>query len=254
MFFGTTNETQFLRDTTGNRRFWVAETPNAQPRKLLPSLAALDSETVRRIWGEAVTMYKAGEKLYLTPELETVASEIRESFEKENPKVGIIGEYLDRILPPGWEDMDTYTRRQWLETNAVGTVQRRTVCAFEIWAEGMRGNPDRIDRYALKEIHDIMAKLPGWQSSGRKQKTIKPYGRQRFYLRKDERIMANRRDYTNQAGYICPTENAAIRAIERECAKSKKRHKRKPRVLAEQDCARMGVQRDLHGGGRKRRR
>lgn len=134
MFFGTTNETQFLRDTTGNRRFWVAETPNAQPRKLLPSLAALDSETVRRIWGEAVTMYKAGEKLYLTPELETVASEIRESFEKENPKVGIIGEYLDRLLPPGWEDMDTYTRRQWLETNAVGTVQRRTVCAFEIWA------------------------------------------------------------------------------------------------------------------------
>lgn len=66
--------------------------------------------------------------------------------------------------------------------------------------------------------------------------------------------MANRRDYTNQAGYICPTENAAIRAIERECAKSKKRHKRKPRVLTEQDCARMGVQRDLHGGGRKRRR
>lgn len=63
--------------------------------------------------------------------------------------------------------------------------------------------------------------------------------------------MANRRDYTNQAGYICPTENAAIRAIERECAKSKKRHKHKPRVLTEQDCARMGVQRDLHGGDRK---
>ncbi len=45
--------------------------------------------------------------------------------------------------------------------------------------------------------------------------------------------MVNRRDYTNQAGYICPTENAAIQAIERECAKSKKRHKRKPRVLTE---------------------
>ncbi len=186
VFFGTTNETQFLRDTTGNRRFWVVETPNAQPRKLLPALAALDSETVRRIWGEAVTMYKAGEQLYLTPELEAVASEIQESFEEENPKVGIIGEYLDRLLPPGWDDMDTYARRQWLETNAVGTVERKAVCAFEIWAEGLRGNPDRIDRYALKEIHDIMAKLPGWRSSGRKQKTIKPYGRQRLYERMSE--------------------------------------------------------------------
>ena len=186
VFFGTTNETQFLRDTTGNRRFWVVETPNAQPRKLLPAFAALDSETVRRIWGEAVTMYKAGEQLYLTPELEAVASEIQESFEEENPKVGIIGEYLDRLLPPGWDDMDTYARRQWLETNAVGTVERKAVCAFEIWAEGLRGNPDRIDRYALKEIHDIMAKLPGWRSSGRKQKTIKPYGKQRFYERMSE--------------------------------------------------------------------
>lgn len=62
--------------------------------------------------------------------------------------------------------------------------------------------------------------------------------------------MANRRDYTNHAGYICPTENAAIRAIMQECPKPKKRHKRKPRVLTEQDCARMGIQRDPHGGGR----
>lgn len=63
--------------------------------------------------------------------------------------------------------------------------------------------------------------------------------------------MANRRDYTNQAGYICPTENAAIRAIERECAKSKKRRKRQPRVLTEQDCTRMGVQRHERGGEHK---
>lgn len=183
VFFGTTNETQFLRDTTGNRRFWVVETPNAIPRKLLPPLAALDDETVRLIWGEAVEIYKAGEQLYLSEELERVAAEIQEAFEEENPKVGIVADYLNRLLPEDWDDKDLYSRRQWLETDSEGTVPRRYVCAMEVWAEALGGNPDRLDRYAIKEVRGILAKLPGWHSRGRIQRTIRPYGRQRFYER-----------------------------------------------------------------------
>lgn len=181
VFIGTTNETQFLRDTTGNRRFWVVDTPND------PSLdmwEELDDETVRLIWAEAVKRYKAGEQLFLPRELEAKAREVQETYEEENPRAGIVAEYLDRLLPDGWEDTDIYTRKQWLETDVKGVTRRTTVCTLEIWVEALGGNPDKMDRYAAKEIRDIMAGLPEWRHRGNQRLTIKPYGRQRYFERR----------------------------------------------------------------------
>lgn len=180
IFIGTTNEAQFLRDTTGNRRFWVVDTPNDPTRDLWQELTP---ETIKLIWGEAVELYRNGEQLYLPEELEATAREIQETCEEENPRAGIVAEYLERLLPEGWEGLDLYTRRQWLETDAVGTIKRTHVCTMEIWAEALGGNPDKIDRYVGKEIREIMARLPGWRRRGSKQLTIKPYGRQRYYER-----------------------------------------------------------------------
>lgn len=182
IFIGTTNETQFLRDTTGNRRFWVVDTPNDPPRDMWEELTP---ETVRLIWAEAVEIYRKGEELYLPRELEKVAREVQEMYEEENPKAGIVADYLDRLLPEGWENQDLYTRRQWLETDAVGTVQRETVCTLEIWAEALGGNPDKMDRYASKEIRDIMAGLPNWRHQGNDRPSFGPYGRQRYYKRSE---------------------------------------------------------------------
>lgn len=180
IFIGTTNETQFLRDVTGNRRFWVVDTPNEPARNLWKDLTP---DIVKLIWGEAKEFYKKGEKLYLPPNLEQVAREVQESYEEENPNVGIVAEYLDRLLPEDWENLDTYTRLQWLETDAVGTVKRQYVCSREILIEALGMSYNRIDRYALKEARDIMYKIPGWKSAGRKQKRIKPHGLQRYYER-----------------------------------------------------------------------
>ena len=183
IFIGTTNEQQFLRDTTGNRRFWVVDTPN-EPR--LDFWEDLTPEKVRSIWGEAVELYKAGEALYLPKELERTAREVQESYEEENPRAGIIAEYLERLLPKDWDNLDLFSRRAWLESDAVGTVKRTTACTLEIWAEALGGNPDKIDRYVAKEIRDIMAGLSGWTHRGAKQRTIRPYGRQRYYERREE--------------------------------------------------------------------
>lgn len=180
IFVGTTNETEFLRDTTGNRRFWVVDTPNEPTRDMWQELTPA---TVRLVWGEAVELYKRGESLYLPKELEAVAREVQSSYEEDNPRAGLVAEYLERLLPEGWETLDTYTRRQWLETDAVGTIERRTVSIIEIWAEALGGNPDRMDRYAIKEVRDIMAGLPGWKRQGNLKLLVKPYGRQKYYKR-----------------------------------------------------------------------
>lgn len=180
IFIGTTNETQFLRDTTGNRRFWVVDTPNKPARDMWEELTP---EAIGQIWAEAVAIYRKGEKLYLPRELEKVAREVQEAYEEENPRAGIIADYLDRLLPDGWEAMDLYARRSYLEGEAEGRTKRQTVCILEIWAEALGGNPDKLDRYAIKEIRDIMTTLPEWKRSGNKRTTIRPYGRQRYYER-----------------------------------------------------------------------
>ena len=184
IFIGTTNETQFLRDTTGNRRFWVVDTPNDPTHDLWEELTP---DTVRQVWAEAVSIYKKGEPLYLPKELEATAREVQEAYEEETPRAGIVAEYLDRDLPEGWDEMDTFSRRTWLESEAVGTIQRTHVCTMEIWAEALGQNPDRFDRYAGKEIRDIMASMKGWRAQGRQQRTFKLYGRQRYFERSEDK-------------------------------------------------------------------
>ena len=183
IFIGTTNETQFLRDSTGNRRFWVVDTPNKPTHDMWTELTP---EVIGQIWAEAVQIYLKGEELYLPRELEAAAREIQETYEEENPRAGIVAEYLDRLLPDGWEGMDLYARRSYLEGGAEGRTRRTTVCIMEIWAEALSGNPDKLDRYVIKEIRDIMASLPEWRRSGNKRTTIRPYGRQRYYERSVE--------------------------------------------------------------------
>lgn len=178
IFIGTTNESTFLRDTTGNRRFWVVDTPNAPARDMWEELTP---ETVRLIWGEAWDYYKKGETLYLSAELEAAAREIQELYEEEDPRAGIVAQFLERKLPANWEGMDLYSRRQWLEGSDPGTVERTTVCGYEIWAEALGQNPDRMDPYEGKRIRALMEKQPGWKNQGSMRITTGPYGRQRYY-------------------------------------------------------------------------
>ena len=181
IFVGSTNETQFLRDATGNRRFWVVDTPNDPPKDFWEEFTP---ETIQRIWAEAVMLYQKGEPLYLSKKMEAVAREVQDAYTEESPRAGIVAEYLDRLLPTGWDDMDLYSRRTWLESGAEGAVPRQFVCTLEIWAEALSGNPDKLDRYGIKEIGDIMTALPEWKRS-KNRRVIKPYGRQRYYERKE---------------------------------------------------------------------
>ncbi|MFA4037311.1 VapE domain-containing protein [Clostridioides difficile] len=65
---GTTNDKEFLRDKTGNRRFWPID---AGVKKINKSIfnGQLDNER-NQIWAEAVELYKANEQLYLSDEAE----------------------------------------------------------------------------------------------------------------------------------------------------------------------------------------
>ncbi|MBR0365848.1 MAG: hypothetical protein IJH94_03490, partial [Clostridia bacterium] len=57
----TNNETGFLRDITGNRRFWPIRVPADSEKKSWQ----LTDDDVRQIWAETMVIYHSGEKLYL---------------------------------------------------------------------------------------------------------------------------------------------------------------------------------------------
>jgi predicted P-loop ATPase len=188
VFFGTSNNKDFLRDPTGNRRFWPVDTMQRLFTKDV--FAELTEDEVGQIWAEAVELYRCGEKLYLSPELEAEAQRVQAEHSEQDERVGMIEKYLDTLLPDNWEEMDTYARRAWLagdELQPVGTVQRERVCMAEIWCEVLGGKQQDMNRYNTKELHDIMRRLSGWKDAGRVMRFNK-YGTQRGYVRAAESV------------------------------------------------------------------
>lgn len=183
VFFGTTNDKEFLRDKTGNRRFWVVDVGIIQPK-----LSLWNDFDVDQVWAEAVELYRNGENLYLDDNLEKVAIEKQLEHLEESPKAGLIREYLERLLPVNWEQMSIEERRRFIQDDdfgetAKGTVVRDKVCIAEVWVELLNGNPGKISYADAREIGDVLRSTPGWEEVSN-LRFGKIYGRQRGFRRK----------------------------------------------------------------------
>ncbi len=185
VFFGTTNaENGYLRDVTGNRRYWNVKVNGKG--KYHPW--ELDDETVRQIWAEVILIAKAGEKLYLPVELEEYAQGEQRMAMEQDDREGLVRTYLDMLLPENWPQMDIHDRRSFLDdpgepTSPVGTVKRTEVSNIEIWCECFskpKADLKPSDSYAISAI---MAKIGGWEKLSY-PKYIPIYGSQRVYRRK----------------------------------------------------------------------
>ena len=187
VFFGTTNsENGYLRDITGNRRYWNVKVPGTGKYKPWD----LTKETVEQIWAEVVVMAKAGEKLYLKPELEEYAKEEQRAAMEYDDREGLVLAYLEMLLPENWKDMDSYKRREYVRdagdpTRPVGTVRRMEVSNIEIWTECFGKPKEDMKRMDSYNISAIMARMEGWQK-GTALKYRDNYGKQRVYVRAEQ--------------------------------------------------------------------
>ncbi|MEG0835297.1 MAG: VapE family protein, partial [Christensenellaceae bacterium] len=168
----------FLRDRTGNRRFWPIEV-GIEP--MVKDFADFDEE-VDQVWAEAYKLYKEGETLYLDAKVEAEARKQQDRHSEESEKTGLIQEYLEHKLPESWADMNLYERRDWLESDEVGTVDRHKVCVAEIWCEVFGGDPKNLNSLVSREINGILRRLPDWEDVNR-LKFGKLYGQQRAFVR-----------------------------------------------------------------------
>lgn len=186
VFFGTTNaESGYLRDTTGNRRFWPVKTPGTGIKHSWD----LTPELICQIWAETLVYVKQGEKLYLSAELEALSkAEQREAMESDE-REGLVRLYLDTLLPEDWDGMDIFERRNFLtgsdfgDTQKLGTVKRTQVSNMEIWCECFGKERANIRRTDSNELTAILARL-GWKRLDSKVR-IPLYGPQYVFVPKE---------------------------------------------------------------------
>ena len=185
VFFGTTNaESGYLRDTTGNRRFWPIKTPGTGVKHSWDMTA----EEISQIWAEVMVYVKNGEKLHLPPEIENLAkAEQREAMESDE-REGLVRDYLETLLPTEWDNMSLYERRNFLngsefgDTNHQGTVSRTAVTNMEIWCECFGKERANLKRTDSNELISILTKI-GWKRLDKKQR-IPLYGPQYVFVPK----------------------------------------------------------------------
>ena len=161
VFFGTTNDKHYLKDTTGERRFWPIK---CKDDKDIPSKknVFIDLEKERdQIIAEAFYRYKEGETLYLPPELEAVANKIREEKHEKDEWEGIIQDFIEKPILSNWKDMDLQARRMFWQGLYQGgePAQRTQVCVMEIWCELFDGTKQNLERKASTRIKNILKKL-----------------------------------------------------------------------------------------------
>lgn len=173
IFIGTTNDTRYLKDETGNRRFWP----------ILTGKGVIDIEglakNIDQIWAEAMVLYKAGEKLYLNDEEEQIAKVEQNDRLVDNAMTGQIEAWLMtrvsiaqlRTGPGLDEEFDNLDGDDAL-------VYRDMTCAIQIYHEVLGGDMTRYSQAFARQIRTAALQLP-YISEGSIRTFHKPYGRQR---------------------------------------------------------------------------
>ncbi|WP_322414326.1 virulence-associated E family protein [Mesorhizobium huakuii] len=158
VFMGTTNDDQYLKDPTGNRRYWPIKTAAtaADPididrlKKKLPS-----------IWAEALFLYEAmrdGQRegplnLSLSREAEREAAVLQASRRAESD-VEILAGQIEAWLGQPESDFDIDEPKRY----------RTTTCTAQVWREMLQrdGSPAQLD---AMRIGKALATLTGWKRS-----------------------------------------------------------------------------------------
>ena len=162
VFIGSTNNRHFLKDVTGNRRYWVIPVKGRGPVYLWrDKLRAV----IGQVWAEAYQIYKNGETLYLTDEMQAEMDSQAEDFTEAagDPLRDYLSEWLDIPLPADWATYEPDKRRSYFKyydpLKPEGSIRRQEVTICEIINEcDYKG----LHKYSSHMIGGILKSL-GWE-------------------------------------------------------------------------------------------
>lgn len=162
ILIGSTNNEYFLKDISGNRRFWIAKVTGGEGVRLWRD--RLKAE-VGQIWAEAYVIYKSGEELMLPDDLDRQARAYAENFNDimGDPLRDYLEDWLAIPLPVDWDTYEPKRRldyyRHYDELSPEGAVVRDSIALCEIVATCPWPG---ISRYSPQRIGAILKSL-GWE-------------------------------------------------------------------------------------------
>lgn len=154
IFFGTTNNKNFLKDETGNRRFWVVDVGTT---KSFYTTYDLTDEYIDQVWAEAKFYYDKGELLTLDDEMKKIAEAIQFEHMEENPRLDSIKDYLE---------------------------DKAIICIRELWDKCLKlPNHHDIPRKEYADIKSILTQL-GWIKTDKRER-VETYGKVDVFINKE---------------------------------------------------------------------
>ena len=188
VFFGSSNQYEFLKDITGNRRFWPID---IEAQKATKNVYVNLPGEVDQIWAEAVVRYKNGEPLIIedNEDVLRLAETARETHMESNSKQGLINEFLLQKVPKNWNTMSRTARRTFLtmgsHTPDEDLEYRDRICAAEVWYECFGIDPSRMKKVDTREINQILMDSPYTEGKAKLMR-FGEYGVQRGFNIKNE--------------------------------------------------------------------
>lgn len=191
VFCATTNEDSFLRDETGNRRFWCLEAKNEPTKSIWDSL----SYEVDLLWAEAKALYQVHKNeggWFNGQGIEALVEEEANRFKEIDPWESLIREWLDRELPDNWYKMTPEDRHDFFDPKADGLhglsyddkpIKRMRVCPQEILNECILKPKAQQTSLDVRRVNKIMTNMEGWRKI--KPTIFSGYGQCRGYERVD---------------------------------------------------------------------
>lgn len=166
VFFGTCNQSDFLQDTTGNRRFWPVDV-GAIPRAK-SVFEDLTDDYIAQVWAEAKTRWMIGEQLFLTGAIEEQAILKQEEHREASAQEGIILEFVESKVPSDWLKWPLDRRRDYWNAGVQGEggytlVERDRVCAAEVWCELYGKSIGEMRKSDTRDINMVLAQMRGWE-------------------------------------------------------------------------------------------
>ena len=152
IFIATTNLQEYLKDSTGNRRWWPITCRNKKPF----DFEKFESE-VDQIWGEALGLYAQGYGVVLSPEAEEIAVAEQNDKMIEDPWESMINEWLKTDAPVArYDEVDA------VDFNVENMEPRTRVCVFEVYRDclRMKGRPSKLESMS---IGSVLNRNPEWE-------------------------------------------------------------------------------------------
>ena len=191
VFFASTNEEEFLKDKTGNRRYLPITVgiykDRVRPQELTP-------EYVDQLWAEAVQLFEQSSNLVLPAEVQSDLEEVIENHTDLGSSFGAVKEYLNQPITKNWNKLSLDERRQLLDdptslNNRPDVVERKFICVAQLLEEAIgHDNHKQVKPVQRNEAVGLMNNMKGWRKpnpSEPKDKRFGPYGVQKYYI-KDE--------------------------------------------------------------------